>query len=437
MRLARKWANRLLAWVSAIWLSLGVVLAQSGGDHALVLQADGPLTPVWLSYLERGVRAAQERDSAVIVFKINTPGGQIDLMDRLINVILTSPKPVVVFVSPRGAEAGSAGTLITLAGHASAMAPQTTIGAASPVGGQGEDIGETMDAKVKNILKAKVRTLAARRPPEAVALAESMIDEARAATAEEALRIGLIDVIAEDVADLLNQLDGRTVIVQDREVVLRTAGLRQEALEMNLLENLLALLTNPNILFLLLFIGAQAILIELSSPGIGLPGLVGFISLALALYGVGVLPVNWFGLLFIVLAVILFLVDLQTGIGLLSLGAVVSLAVGALVLFNSPGSLPYFRVSVPFVIGTSAVVGGAFLGLVALILRSRRRPALLESRAVIGAMGEARSRLNPLGVVHVAGEDWTAESVGGPIEPGQRVRVVGMEGLRLKVRAED
>ncbi|MFN3705826.1 MAG: NfeD family protein, partial [Thermoflexales bacterium] len=359
----------------------------------------------------------------------------IDLRDRITTFPLTTPGLVVLFVAPRGAEAGSAGTLITLAGHISAMSPQTTIGAASPVGGQGEDIGETMGAKVKNILKAKVRTLAARRPAEAIALAESMIEEARAATAEEALRIGLVDIIAQDVPDLLKQLDGRTVLVQEREVTLRTTGLREVAFEMGLLENLLSLLTNPNILFLLLFIGAQALLIELSSPGIGLAGLVGVVSLALALYGLGVLPVNWFGLVFIVLAVVLFLVDLQTGIGLLSLGAVVSLAIGVLVLFNSPGSLPYFRVSVPLVVGTSVVVGGAFLALVASIMRSRRRP--VEIRVPVGAIGEVRTRLDPLGIVHVAGEDWTAESLSGPIEPGQHVRIVSVEGLRLKVRTEE
>ncbi len=432
----------------AVWLSLiaALTLPRAGlaqvdggvGRHALVLTAEGPLTPAMANYIQRGIDTAALQGSEVIILQLNTPGGAIDLMDKIINSILESRTPVIVYVAPRGAVAGSAGTLITLAGHANAMAPQTAIGAASPVGGEGQDIGETMEAKVKNVLKAQARTLAAERGPEAIALAEATIEEAKAATAEEAKAAGLIDIIAGDVTDLLGQLDGRTVKVQERPVTLRTGDLAVLPLDMSFVETLLNLLTNPNIIFLLLFIGVQAVLAELSSPGIGFPGLVGLICLALAFYGLGVLPVNWFGMIFIGLAVILFLVDLQTGLGFLSIGAVISLVIGALVLFNSPGSLPYFQVSVPFVIGVSVVIGSAFLSLVFLILRARRRPVgVAPVASLVGQVAEVRQALNPRGTVQLAGELWTAESEGGPVAAGRHVRVVGVDGLKLKVRPED
>ncbi|MCS7062176.1 MAG: nodulation protein NfeD [Anaerolineae bacterium] len=431
----------------AVWLSLVALLvlphssqAQSAqlGRHALVLTAEGPLTPAMVNYIQRGVDTAAAQGSEIIVLQLNTPGGAIDLMEKIVNAILESRVPVIVYVAPRGAVAGSAGTLITLAGHANAMAPQTTIGAASPVGGEGQDIGETMEAKVKNVLKAQARTLAADRGPDAVALAEATIEEAKAVTAEEAKAVGLIDIIAGDVSDLLDQLDGRTVKVQERDVLLRTGDLAVLPLEMSFVETLLNLLTNPNIIFLLLFIGVQAILAELSTPGIGLPGLVGVICLALAFYGLGVLPVNWFGMIFIALAVILFLVDLQTGVGLLSVGAVISLVIGVLILFNSPGSLPYFQVSVPFVITMSIAIGSAFLALVFLVLRARRRPVAVDSvTALVGQAAEVRQALNPRGTVQLAGETWSAESDSGPIAAGRRVRVVGVDGLTLKVRPEE
>lgn len=448
MRMMRSRTLSAVTILFAMWLGMIAVLSlpRAGlaqvdggmGRHALILKAEGPLTPAMVNYIQRGIDTAALQGSEVIILQLNTPGGAIDLMDRIINSILESRVPVIVYVSPRGAVAGSAGTLITLAGHANAMAPQTAIGAASPVAGGGEDIGETMEAKVKNVLKAQARALAAERGEEAIALAEATIEEAKAVTAEEARAAGLIDIIAGDVSDLLDQLDGRTVRVQEREVALRTGDLVALPLEMSFVETLLNLLTNPNIIALLLFIGVQAVLAELSSPGIGLPGLVGVISLALAFYGLGVLPVNWFGMIFIGLAVILFLIDLQTGVGFLSVGAVISLAVGVLVLFNSPGTLPYFQVSVPFVIGVSAVFGSAFLGLVFLILRARRRPvAVAPVSSLVGQVAEVRQALNPRGTVQLAGELWTAESVSGPVAAGRHVRVVSVDGLTLNVRPEE
>jgi membrane-bound serine protease (ClpP class) len=341
---------------------------------------------------------------------------------------------VVVYVFPRGANAASAGTVITLAGHASAMAPETTIGAASPVTGAGENLTSTMDTKVKEVLKAKVRALAAGRPPEAIALAEATVEAAKAATAAEAHAIGLVDFLANDVGDLLRQLDGFEVQVAGETRTLRTGGLAVQEAGMNLVEQALQLLTNPNVVFLLLSLGAQAILIELASPGGWVAGFVGATALALAFYGLGVLPVNWFGLVFIGLAFVLFIMEVNapTHGGLAGAGTA-SLIAGGLVLFNSPGSPAFLRVSVPLVVVTSLVLAALFVVVVGFAVRAQRRPVMVGVEALIGQEGEWRAPQ----MVHVAGEDWSAEPVessGAPLQTGQRVVVAAVRGLKLLVR---
>ena len=297
-----------LAFLLLILIPLGVAPAQAQEDLplALVLSVDGPLTPSWKEYLERGLQLADQRGADLVVFEINTPGGSVNLMQELVAMMRGSPVPIIVYVTPRGAMAASAGTVITLAGHAAAMAPETIIGAASPVGAQGEELGETIQAKEKNALKAQVRTLAAGRGPDAIALAESTIEEATAVSAQEALDVGLIDFIAEDLHDLLHQLDGYTVETTAGGLTLDTANAEVSSLNLSFIEQLLAVLTNPNIVFILLTIGVQAILIEISSPGGWVAGFIGVVCLSLAVYGFGVLPVNWFGLSFLVTAFVLF-----------------------------------------------------------------------------------------------------------------------------------
>lgn len=421
----------------ALALSLGYASAAraQSAPEAVVITAEGPVTPVMVSYIERGIAAAKERRAAVLIIRLNTPGGQIELMNKIVNAMLESAVPIVVYVSPSGAIAGSAGTLITLAAHANAMAPNTAIGAASPVGAQGEDIQQTLSEKIKNVLKAQVRNLAARRGQAAIALAEATIDEAKAATAEEAKAAGLTDFIASDVDDLLRQLDGFTVQLRGQPFTLHMAGATVTELPTNVLEDLLGLLTNPNVVFLLLAIGAQAILIELSSPGGWVAGFIGVVSLALAFYGLGVLPVNWFGIVFIILAFVLFVLDIQAPThGALTAAATGSLIAGALLLFNSPGSLPFFRVSIPLVVGVSVMFGAMFFGALLFALRAQRRPVAVGMESLKGQEGEVRQALSPSGTVQVAGELWSAETDGETIEVGQKVEVVAVKGLRLKVR---
>jgi membrane-bound serine protease (ClpP class) len=415
--------------------------AQGPAPQAYLIEIDGPLTQASAEYLDRGLKlAAAGAEGTVVVLQIDTPGGSIDVMNRMVQAIRGSPVPVVVYVAPRGAIAGSAGTILVLAGHAAAMAPETAIGAASPVGAQGEDLGQTLAAKTQEIMKATARTLAGWRGAEAMALAQATIDEAAAASAQEALAAGMIDFIAEDLDDLLRQLEGRTVEVAGQPVVLRLAEAQALSIPPTLVERLLQALTNPNLVFLLLSLGLQALLIELSHPGGWVAGFIGVVALALGAYGLGILPVNWFGLVFVVAAFILFILELKAPThGALTAAGLGSFIVGALILFNSPGTPAFQRVSVPLVIAMGALTAGLFALLLTLVVRAQRRPVAVGAPALIGRVGEVRQRVAPLGQVQVAGELWAAEidPHETAIEEGSRVEVTGVDGLRLQVRPWD
>jgi len=433
------------------WILLLLVVGLSAGPAALeasaaaqepaplviVLEVDDPVAPPMAAYLERGLKRAEALGAELVILEINTPGGSVVTMNRIVQAIRASSVPVVVYVGPRGAMAGSAGTLIVLAGHAAAMAPETTIGAASPVGGQGEDLGETMQAKEKNILKATVRALAKERGEAAVRLAEETIQSAEAASAEEALDAGMVDFVATDVADLLRQLDGHAVKIHGEQVVLHTEGARVMTVEQTFIEQLLAVLTNPAIVFLLLTIGVQAILIELSSPGGWVAGTIGVVCLALAAYGLGVLPVNWFGVVFLILAFVLFILEIKAPThGALTAAGVVSLIVGSLVMFNSPNVPGFVRVPLPLIIGTSLATGAIFFVVMIFAVRAQRAPVRMGAGSLVGRIGRARGRISPHGQVQLQGELWTAELAEGeaPVEPGEKVEVVQVEGLKLRVR---
>ncbi len=426
----------LLSLLFIIFLLSPVAGLAQSERQVLQLDAAGPLTPAMVGYIERGITQASRRDAEALILLLDTPGGSIDLMNRIVQAIRASEVPVIVYVSPRGAIAGSAGTIITLAGHVAAMAPETAIGAASPVGGQGEDLGETIATKEKEILKATVRSLTAERGAEATALAEATIEEARAASAVEALNVGLIDVIADNVPDLLECVDGRQVRIGEGRI-LHTVGAEVVQVPQRFIEKFLHVLTNPNIVFLLLTVGVQAILIEISSPGGWVAGFIGVVCLALGTYGLGILPVNWFGLAFIITAFVLFFLDIKAPThGALTVAGVASFIVGALVLFNTPATPDFQRVSVPLVVGTGVATAAFFMTIVAFAIRAQRRPVEVGSEALVGRIGDVRSELAPVGMIHVAGELWSAEIDAGQdhLAVGTRVEVVSVEGLRLRVR---
>jgi membrane-bound serine protease (ClpP class) len=424
--------------LASLLVFIPTVRAQNTNPVVVVMTANGPLTPAMVEYIDRGLQLASDRQAQVAIIQLDTPGGDIGLMTTMEEHIRANPIPVVVYVSPAGAMAGSAGTIITLSGHLAAMAPNTTIGAASPVGAQGQDISTTEDAKVKSILEATVRTLTQGRPPAAVQLAQDAIQTAKAATVDEALKIGLIDFKANDIQDLLRQLNGRQVKTGagERTIIITNATVVEVPL--NFIEELLGLLTDPNIVFTLLAIGQVAILIELSNPGGWVAGFVGATCLLLAVYGLGILPVNWFGILFLVLAFVLFILDIKAHThGALTAAGVFSFIIGALVLFNSvrvPGFQP---VSVPLVVSSGILLGMAFFAAMMVAVRAMRRPVLTGTAPLVGRYGTVRRDLNPRGQVQVAGELWTAELADdqpGPLPSGSQVQVTAIEGLRLKVR---
>ncbi len=411
--------------------------AASDAPLALVLDMDGAIFPAMKEYLARGIRTAGQQDAEVLIIQLNTPGGDVNVTIEMVQEIRASRVPVVVYVAPRGAWAASAGTIITLAGHAAAMAPETTIGAASPVGGEGEDLGETMETKVKEIMKATVRSLAERRGEDAVELAEATIEESKAVSSNEALEIGLVDFIAKDLDDLLDQLDGFTVETVDGSVTLHTQNAVVEDIGMTLIEQLLLMLTNPNIVVLLLSIGVQAILIEISSPGGWVAGFIGAVCLALAAYGLGVLSVNWFGIAFLIIAFVLFILDIKAPThGALTVAGVGSFIVGALVLFNSPGTPTFQRVSLPVVILVGIMTGATFAVILGFALRALRRPVRTGQESLAGQIGVAKTAVNPDGQVQAAGELWSAVLADGSekIRKGDKVEVVAVEGLKLRVK---
>jgi membrane-bound serine protease (ClpP class) len=413
-------------------------MADAQSERAgLLLELEGVLTTAMGEYLDRGLAQAEAQEVDLVIIRLDTPGGEVGLLLDMVQSIRASRVPVVVYVAPQGAMAASAGTVITLAGHASAMAPETVIGAASPVGGQGEDLNETLEAKAKQLLMATVRSLTERRGEEAIQLAQQTIDEATAVSATEALQAGLVDFLAQDLDDLLVQLDGFQVETVVGPVTIETDGMVIETISPSFIESLLQVLTDPNIVFLLITIGVQAILIEISAPGGWVAGFIGVVSLALAVYGLGILPVNWFGLIFLVTSFVLFFLEIKAPThGALTVAGLASFIVGALVLFNSAGTPDFLRVSVPLVVGTALVTAAVFITLVAYAIRAQLRPVETGSEALIGRVGRVRTALDPHGTIHVSGELWssTLEPDSPPVTIGDEVEVVSVDGLRLVVR---
>jgi len=282
--------------VGQVGLAVASGLEQEGESRVHVLTFRGAVTPVLGQYIVDGIEAAQASGASAVILQLDTPGGSVEVTKRIVQDMLASPVPIVVYVAPSAAQAGSAGTFITLAGHVAAMAPGSSIGAASPVGGQGEDVGETMEAKVKNILSADIENLAARRGEKAVEWAVAAVQEAAAATADKALELGVIDFIATDVADLAEQMDGFVVTVQGDAVTLQTAGALVQRLDLSPLQQFLNFITNPSVATILLTLGSVGLIAEIYNPGTFIPGMIGLISLLLGLYALGQLDANFAGL---------------------------------------------------------------------------------------------------------------------------------------------
>ncbi|MEW6029893.1 MAG: nodulation protein NfeD [Chloroflexota bacterium] len=411
--------------------------AQTDAPLVIVINVDGPIMPAMEEYVRRGLRVAEQRGAEALILQLDTPGGHGGSMLDIMQAIRNSDVAVVVYVAPNGAQAASAGAMITMAGRAAAMAPETVIGASSPISSTGENLESTAEAKAKNDTKAAIRPLVTPRGERALALAESMIDEAVAVTSDEALEAGLIDFIARDLDELLEKLDGFTVEMNNGARSLETTNALVESLPMSFIEELLMLLTNPAIVLFLVGVGIQAVLIEISSPGGWVAGFIGVVCITLGVYGAGYLPLNWFGIIFLVTAFVLFILDIKAPThGALTAAGVASFIVGALVLFNSPGTPDFARVPLPAVILLAAILGVTFAVIVGFGVRALRRPVTMGVESMAGKTGTARTWSGVAGQVQMDAELWSAESVPGsePIRKGDTVEVVEVKGLRLKVK---
>jgi membrane-bound serine protease (ClpP class) len=427
----------VLIFLAALLITLQVVYAQSSQPLVLLMNVNGAIEPAMQDYIARGIQTAEQRDAEAVIIQLSTPGGDIVSLDKIIQNMRASTVPLVVYVAPNGAWAGSAGALVTMAGQVAAMAPEAAIGASSPVGAGGQDLNATEKAKTSEIMKATIRPLVERRGTAATQLAQDMIDNAKAVSAKEALQAHLIDFIAVDTGDVIKQLDGRTVIMANGNRTLHTANAMSEPVDMSLIEQLLLILTDSNIVFILLTVGVLALQVELTHPGTWVPGLVGITCVALAIYGLGLLPVNWFGLIFMIMAFVLFLLDLKAAThGALTVAGVATFIVGSLVLFNSPSVPQFQRVSVPLVVSVGIIIGLLFAFVLAYAWRSQHAPLQTGAGSLIGKYGTARSDVGLTGQVQVESELWSAEAAQGSptIGKGDKIEVVEVKGLRLRVR---
>lgn len=434
-----KFHKHLLRVLGLVLLALGLLIspgAAQGANAVYVMTFDGPVNPVLVSYMERAIDQATTRGAQAVVLRLDTPGGQVDLTQDIVKMMRASPVPVIVYVWPTGAMAGSAGTFITLAGHAAAMAPGSSIGAASPVTGGGEDLGETLQRKATNILAADIENLAARRGEDAVEWARKAVIDAEAATAERALALNVIDVIATDVDDLLRQLDGFEVEVQGEMRTLDFANAQAVDVGMTNIEQFLSTLIDaiaiPGIAILLIVLGVQAIIGEFSQPGGYVAGIVGAIALLLGLFALGILNANWVGLAFIALSFLLFIMELVTPTsGALTLGGVVTFIMGSVVLFRGTG------VDIPWgtIIALTVITVLFFTFVVAKAFKAQRRRPASGAESLLGQPAIARSELNPHGKVLVQGELWDAElrAAGQSAPIDAHLVVVGREGFHLFV----
>ncbi|MFQ3610133.1 MAG: nodulation protein NfeD [Fimbriimonadales bacterium] len=384
-------------------------------------------------YLIRALEEASQQRAELFLVLLDTPGGELQATRDITSALLNSPVPTAVFVYPSGSRAGSAGVFITVSAHVAAMAPGTNIGAATPVSGDGGDIPEDLKRKVMNDTIAYAKAIAQQRGRNEEWVVKA-VTEAASITETEALKQNVIDLVANSPADLLRQIDGRKVKLQDgRTLTLSTKGAPLREVPKSWREVLLNFLANPNVFYILMILAVYGILGELQNPGATFPGVVGVISLLLALYASSVLPVNALGVAMIVLAFALFLIDLfSPSHGVLTFGAIIAFTIGSVILFQSDS--PVMRVSLWLIVSMTALTGGTFLYIAYSGVRAQFRRKVSGSERLIGMTGTVRAPLNPEGQVFVDGTLWRAVALDPPVEEGEMVQVERVEGLKLYVR---
>lgn len=393
---------------------------------------NGPIEPAVALYVHRSIGIADREGAEALLVLIDTPGGLGDSMDSIVKDFLSSRIPIIVYVYPRGAKAASAGAIITIAANIAAMSPATSIGAAHPVGIGGEQPDEVMSKKLENDAAASARKIAKERGRN-VQVAEDFVRKSVSLTEVEAKKQNIIDIVAPGQRDLLTQIHGWKVKTSMGEVTLNTKNAEIEQVPQSLRERFLHVVGNPNVAYILMLIAIYGIIFELQNPGSVFPGVVGAIALILALFSFAVLPVNLTGVLLILLGIALLVTDLFVpGHGILTVGGLIAFVVGSLVLFETRS--PVFRISVTLVLTMSILTGAFFLLAVGAGVRIQRRKIITGWESMIGQVTEARTDIAPRGKIFLEGSYWNAEAEGEPIRRGEKVKVVAIDKLLLKVR---
>ena len=425
--------SRLPLFARALLVALAVcLLVQPGAAFARqvnVIRVESVISPSSADYIVTAIKQAEKDKVAALVIELDTPGGLDTSMRVIIKEMLAAERPIVVYVAPSGARAASAGAFITVAAHIAAMAPGTNIGAAAPVA-MGGPMDKTMEKKVTNDAAAYMRTIAEKRG-RPIDLAEEWVRKATAKTETEALKAKLIDVISPKLDDLLQAIDGRVVTTAAGKVKIETKNAVIHREEMNLREKILRIITDPTIAYLLLILGLAGLYFEFSTPGAILPGVLGGIALILALYAFQQLPINYAGVLLILLAIVMFIAEIKiVSHGVLTAGGIAAMILGSMMLIDAP--VPYMRISLWAIVGTAGSTAVFFIFVVGAGVKALRTKTVTGMEGLIGEVGVVRTRLAPRGQVFLRGELWNAEG-DGVVEAGDSVRITGMDGLTLKV----
>lgn len=410
-----------------IFALLVPVSANSADRQVYIVQAHDGIGPGISEYLRSAIDKANEDNALCLIIELDTPGGLADSMRDIIKAILGSRVPVVVFVAPSGARAASAGVMITMAADVAAMAPGTNIGAAHPVGTGGQEINKTMSDKVVNDMVAHARSVAERRGRNADWV-EKAIRESVSVTETEAMKNNVIDLLAEDTQDLLRQLNGREIAGKG---TLQTANASTRTIKETIRTKILKTISNPNIAYILLMLGLAGLYFELSHPGAIFPGVIGGICIILAFFALQTLPINYAGVLLILLAIVLFILEMKiTSYGMLSIGGIICLSLGSLMLFDTAES--GLKLSLSVLITTVLLISGFFVTVAGLVFRAHMIMPKTGAAGLIGKIGTVKQTISPEGKVFVHGELWNARSR-TPIEIGSKVRVINLESLQLEV----
>ncbi len=412
------------------FLLIGLLFA---GKPIHVLTVNGSINPTTNDYLKHGIENAQNKNAQAVIIELNTPGGLLQSTRDIVSEFLNAKIPVIVFVSPQGSRAASAGVFITMAAHIAVMAPGTNIGAAHPVNSQGE-MDSVMSGKVTNDAAAFIRTISEKRKRN-IKWAEDAVRRSVSITETEALKEHVIDFIAPNRASLLDSLDGRKVIIEKDTLTLTTKNATIEDHSMGWQYEMLNLLSDPNISYILFLIGIYGLFFELYNPGSIFPGIAGAIAIILALYSMQTLPLNYAGLALIVVGIILFLLEIKiASYGLLSIGGAIAFFFGSIMLYQTDEPLEFVEVSLTVVIPFVIVTALFFAFVVGAGLRAQKQKVNTGEQGMIGAEGIAMTALNPSGQVRVQGEIWSAESIEGKIAKDSKITVTEIHGLMLKVK---